>query len=89
MGTDLSRGGGVAVTDPAPRSWKYRRRAVFIVLSGALAGLAFLTGWGEDTDLHGRIADGLASIIIITIGVYVGGATCDDALRDYMRKGNP
>ncbi len=67
----------------APRSWKYRRRAVFIALTGAILGLGYLIGWGEDTDLHRRIADGLTSVVVITIGIYVGGATCDDALRDY------
>ena len=74
------------MSESAPRSWKYRRRAVFIALTGAIAGLAYLSGWGEDTDLHRRIADGLVSIIIITIGIYVGGATGDDALRDYLAR---
>ena len=72
---------------PATRSWKYRRRAAFIALLGAIAGLLYLIGWGDDTDLHRRIADGLASIVIWVIAIYVGGATADDALRDFAQKG--
>jgi len=71
------------------RSWKYRRRAALGTLTAALTGLGYLIGWGEDTDLHRRIADGLVTVTIAVIGIYVGGATADDALKDYMSRRDP
>ena len=75
------------MTEPAARSWKYRRRLVYGVTVAACAGLGYIIGWGEDTDLHRRIAESLGTIIITVIAVYVGGATADDALRDRYEKG--
>ncbi len=68
------------------RSWVWRRSAALAALGGALAGLGYLIGWGEDTDLHRRIADGLVTVIVAVLAIYVGGATADDALKDYMDK---
>ena len=75
------------VTENGARSWKYRRRAAFISLASALLGLGYLIGWGEDTRLHQDIAGGLVMLAVSTVGIYVGGATLDDALRDKYRKG--
>lgn len=71
----------------APRSWKHRRRFVFLVTGAATAGLGYIIGWGEDTDLHSRIAESLGTIIISALAIYVGGATADDALRDRYGSG--
>lgn len=69
-----------------PRSWTHRRRAAFLALAFAVGGLTYLIGWGDDTDLHRRIADGLVSVLIWTIAIYVGGATADDALKDFAAR---
>lgn len=69
-----------------PRSWVWRRTAALGALGGALAGLGYLVGWGDDTDLHRRIADGLVTVIVWTLAVYVGGATADDALKDLAER---
>lgn len=69
-----------------PRSWVWRRSAALGVLAGAMAGLGYLTGWGADTDLHRRIADGLVTVIVWTVAIYVGGATADDALKDFAER---
>lgn len=69
-----------------PRSWVWRRTAALGALCGALAGLGYLIGWGDDTDLHRRIADGLVTVIVWTLAVYVGGATADDALKDFAER---
>lgn len=68
------------------RSWIWRRTAALGVLAAAVAGLGYLLAWGSDTDLHERIADGCVTIIVWTIGIYVGGATADDALKDYLER---
>ena len=75
------------MSEPAPRSWKYRRRAAFISLGGAILGLGYLIVWGDDTRLHQDIASGLVWLAVSTVGIYVGGATLDDALRDKYAKG--
>jgi hypothetical protein len=68
------------------RSWKYRRRAALGTLTAALCGVGYLIGWGEDTDLHRRALDGLVTVITAVIGLYIGGATIDDGIRDYMHR---
>jgi hypothetical protein len=76
------------MTEPAARSWKYRRRAVFLTLIGSGGMLAYLAVWGgADNALQRAIADGLTTTIWLTIATYVGGATADDALRDRYGKG--
>lgn len=75
--------------DVGPRSWKYRRRFVFLVTGAASLGLGYIIGWGDDTDLHRRIAESLGTIIISALAIYVGGATADDALRDRYGKAKP
>lgn len=69
-----------------PRSWRYRRAAAFAALAGAIGGLGYLIGWGEDTDLHRRIADGLVTVIVAVLAIYVGGATADDGIKDYLSR---
>ncbi|TQE99433.1 MAG: hypothetical protein FKY71_08665 [Spiribacter salinus] len=68
------------------RSWKYRRRAVFLTLAGCFGLLAYVVGWGEDNDLNGKIADGALNVIWLTVGIYVGGSTADDWLKDKERR---
>lgn len=75
------------MSEIAPRSWKYRRRFTFAVTGAACAALGYIIGWGQDTDLHRRIAESLGTIIISALAIYVGGTTADDALRDRYRKG--
>ena len=70
----------------APRSWKYRRRAVFGTLAGAFAGVGYLLWLGEDSALHRAIGEGLINVIWLTIATYVGGATADDWLKDKEAK---
>lgn len=79
----------VAMGDPVvPRSWKYRRRAVFLTLIGSGLMLAYLAVWGgAENALQRAIAEGLTTTIWLTIATYVGGATADDALRDRYGKG--
>lgn len=64
------------------RSWKYRRRLTFLIAGFACIGLTYLLIWGEDHDLHRRMAETFGTILITTILIYVGGATADDALKD-------
>lgn len=72
--------------DVGARSWKYRRTSVFLALGGAMAGIGYLIVWGEDNALHREIAGGLVNVIWLVIGIYVGGATGDDFLRDKVAK---
>jgi len=68
------------------RSWRYRRAAALGTLAAAVCGVAYLIGWGEDTDLHRRALDGLVTVIVSVVGLYIGGATADDGIRDYMSR---
>ena len=77
------------VNEHGARSWKYRRRAVFLTLIGSSLMLAYLAVWGgADNALQRAIAEGLTTTIWLTIATYVGGATADDALRDRFGKGD-
>jgi len=71
------------------RSWKYRRRAALGTLTAALTGVGYLIGWGEDTDLHRRALEGLVTVIVTTLFIYVGGATADDGIKDYLSRRDP
>jgi hypothetical protein len=55
---------------------------IFSVAGAASAGLGYLIGWGEDTELHRQIAGTLGSIIMAALALYIGGPTADDALKD-------
>lgn len=70
----------------APRSWKYRRRAVFGTLAGSFAGVGYLLWLGEDSALNRAIGEGLINVIWLTVATYVGGATADDWLKDKEAK---
>jgi len=57
------------------------------------AEIAWLTGWGHDTDLHETIANGILILAGSVIGTYVFGAVWDDrnvlalGARPHRRRG--
>lgn len=69
-----------------PRSWVYRRITVAWALAYSSGLLMWLAICAPGTDLQLRIADGMVTVMIVTVAAYIGGATADDFLRD---KGMP
>lgn len=59
-------------------SWKIRRRLVYATLGFCAGIIVYLTGWGEDTELHTTIAIGVIGAAVSTLGSYIFGATWDD-----------
>ena len=68
--------------EPQPRSWTYRRRAVFITLAGCFAIVGYIVVMGDDNAMNRSIAEMALTVIMATVAGYVGGGTLDDWLKD-------
>lgn len=59
-------------------SWKMRRRVIVGTLFFCATSVAYLIGFGSDSELNQAIANGLILLCGSTIGSYIFGATWDD-----------
>lgn len=64
-----------------PPIWKYRRLAVFIILSFCIGTITYLVLHGEDTRLNETIANGVLFLMGAVSGSYIFGATWDSKGR--------